>query len=247
MIRLAKALVCSAILAVCGVGAGLGAEVEVDFGALTPSPNGCTVSGADSGYVCANTQSFTAAGDTFTATGFEDPFAPPVTGALTLKPLTGGPLPPPANTFAESGLGENNSPPGTPCTGTDCAIDRPFGVAMVAGGSPINDAIIGSLDTDDTFNFFTGSSIATLSFFGMFDSTCAGPVAGTCLITFPDAAAIAVQTDSGSVLITAVSTNATVPESSTWAMMVLGFAGLSYAGFRQRAAMRRKSVSLVNV
>jgi hypothetical protein len=30
-------------------------------------------------------------------------------------------------------------------------------------------------------------------------------------------------------------------------MMLLGFAGLSYAGFRQRVAMRRKSVSLVNV
>ena len=39
----------------------------------------------------------------------------------------------------------------------------------------------------------------------------------------------------------------TVPEPSTWAMMLLGFAGLGYAGFRRRAAIRRKSVSLVNV
>jgi PEP-CTERM motif len=38
-----------------------------------------------------------------------------------------------------------------------------------------------------------------------------------------------------------------VPEPSTWAMMLLGFAGLGYAGFRQRAAMRRKSVSLVDI
>lgn len=211
---------------------------EVDFGSLTPSPGGCTVSGGDSGYVCANTQSFGAIGDTFTATGFENPFAPPVTGALTLKPLTGGPLAPPANAFAESGLGENNSPPGTPCTSTDCAIDRPFGVAVVASGNPMNDAIIGSVDEGDTFNFFTGSSIASLSFFGMFDTSCAGPVAGTCLITFPDAAAIAVQTDSGSVLITAVSANATVPEPSTWAMMLLGFAGLGFFGYRRARPKR---------
>jgi PEP-CTERM motif len=38
-----------------------------------------------------------------------------------------------------------------------------------------------------------------------------------------------------------------VPEPSTWAMMLLGFAGLGYAGLRQRAAMRRKSASQVNV
>ena len=38
-----------------------------------------------------------------------------------------------------------------------------------------------------------------------------------------------------------------VPEPSTWAMMLLGFAGLGYAGLRQRGAMRRKSVNLVNV
>jgi PEP-CTERM motif len=39
----------------------------------------------------------------------------------------------------------------------------------------------------------------------------------------------------------------TVPEPSTWAMMLLGFAGLGYAGFRRRAAICRKSVGLVNV
>jgi hypothetical protein len=39
----------------------------------------------------------------------------------------------------------------------------------------------------------------------------------------------------------------TVPEPSTWAMMLLGFAGLAYAGLRQRAAGRRKPASLMNL
>ena len=97
------------------------------------------------GYVCANTQSFTVGGDTFTATGFNNPFAPG-DGNLTLKPLVGGPLAPPSNLFAESGLGENATGPGTPCSSTDCAIDRPLGVAVVAAGTPMNDAIIGSVN-----------------------------------------------------------------------------------------------------
>jgi hypothetical protein len=227
MIRLAKALVFLAILVVGGAGAA--AAVEVDFGSLIPSPGGCSTTIGDSGSVCANTQSFSAAGNTFTATGFETFDDPAGGGALTLKPM-------PANTLAESGLGENNSGPGTPCTSADCAIDSPFGVAVVASGNPMNDAIIGSVGEGDTFNFFTGSSIAGLSFFGMFDSsTCmAGPAAGTCLITFPDAAAIGIQTDSGSVLLTAVSANAgAVPEPSTWAMLLLGFAGLGFVGYRK--------------
>jgi hypothetical protein len=232
MIRLAKAFVFSAILVVGGAGATLPAEV--DFGSLVPSPGGCSTTIGDSGSICANTQSFSAIGNTFTATGYNNPFAPG-DGALTLKPL-------PANTFAESGLGENNTGPGTPCTNADCAIDRPFGLTVVASGNPMNDAIIGSVDVGDTFNFFTGPSILGLSFFGMFDSSCTGPVAGTCMITFPDAAAVGIQTDSGSVLLTAVSGTAsgTAPEPSTRAMLLLGFAGLGYASFRQRGAMRRK-------
>lgn len=230
MIRLAKALVFFAILVLGGAGAALPAEV--DFGSLTPSPGGCSTTIGDSGSVCANTQSFSAIGNTFTATGFNNPFAPG-DGALTLKPM-------PANTFAESGLGENNTGPGTPCTSADCAIDRPFGVTVVASGNPMNDAIIGSVDAGDTFNFFTGSSILGLTFFGMFDSSCTGPVAGTCMITFPDAAAVGIQTDSGSVLLTAVSATASgaVPEPSTWAMLLLGFAALGFVGYRKARPAR---------
>jgi hypothetical protein len=245
MIRLAKAFVFFVIFA--GGGAGVALSAEVDFGSLTPSPGGCSTSGSDPGAVCASTQSFSAIGDIFTATGFNNPFAPG-DGALTLKSSA-------TNTFAESGLGENVTGPGTPCTIADCGIDHLRGVAVAASGNPINDAIIGSFDPgSEAFNFFTGSSIASLSFFdtfGLGGASCTGPVAGTCLITgFGDAAVIAVEMNTpGSILITAVSAtpSTTVPEPSTWAMMLLGFAGLGYAGFRRCVAMRRKSVSLVNV
>ena len=95
----------------------------------------------------------------------------------------------------------------------------------------MNDAIIGSVDPGDTFNFFTGPSILGKSFFGMFDSSCTGPVANTCLITFPDAVAIAVQTDSGSVLITSVSENATVttPEPASLALIGTALFGFGVA------------------
>ena len=211
----------------------MAAETEVDFGNLTPSPNGCSLSGTDSGYVCASTQSFTVSGDTFAATGFDNPFAPG--GALTLKPLTGGPLAPPANSLAESGLGENTTPPGTPCSSTDCAIDSPRGISVAASGSPINDAIVGSVDSGDTFNFFTGP---TMTFLGMFDDTCTSAgVAGTCLITFPDTSVIWLQTDSGSVLLTAISADLTVtstPEPTSIALFGSALLSISLLYYRRR-------------
>jgi hypothetical protein len=225
MIRLAKAVVFFAILLVGGAGAALPAEV--DFAGLTPSPGRCTTAGGDPGSVCANTQSFSAIGNTFIATGFNNPFSPVGGGALTLS---------------ANGLGENNTGPGTPCTFADCGIGHTFGVGVVASGNPINDAIITGVNPGETFNFFVGGN-----FFNTFDSTCAGPAAGTCLITgFGDTASIAVEMNTeGTIFIAAVSANPsnTVPEPSTWAMLLLGFAGLGYAGFRQR----RKPVSLANV
>jgi hypothetical protein len=218
----------------------MGAEVEVDFGSLSPSPGGCTLSSGDSGYVCANPQSFAAAGNTFTATGFESPFNPAGGGALTLTPLAGSPLAPPSRDFRESGLGENNSPPGTPCTNNVCEIDPPFGVAVVASGSPMDGAIISVLEESSSFNFFTGPSIASLSFFGSFqigDTPCAGPAGTVCTISFPDAAAIGVEATGFDVILNAVSTSA-VPEPSTWAMLLLGFAGLGFAGYRKARQTR---------
>ena len=105
---------------------------------------------------------------------------------------------------------------------------------MVASGNPINDAIIAGVNAGETFNFFADGN-----FVNMFDSTCAGPAAGTCLITgFGNAASIAVQMNTeGTIFVAAVSADPsnTVPEPSTWAMMLLGFAGLGYAGWRWTA------------
>jgi hypothetical protein len=86
------------------VGAGPTKAVEIQFGALTPTP-GCVASsnGADRGLICANSQTFSANGSTFTATGFSDTFVTP--SALTLKPLA--PHGPPNNTPDEAGIGEN--------------------------------------------------------------------------------------------------------------------------------------------
>ena len=226
MIRLAKALVFFTILVLGGAGAALPAEV--DFAGLTPSPGGCTTAAGDPGSVCANSQSFSAIGNTFTATGFNNPFAPG-DGALTLS---------------ANGLGENQTGPGTACTSADCGIAHLFGVGVVASGNPINDAIITGVDPGETFNFFAGPTIGG-TFINTFDSTCAGPVAGTCLITgFGDAATIAVEMNTeGTIFIAAVSATAgTVPEPSTWAMLLLGFAGLGFAGWR-RAAKREAELA----
>jgi hypothetical protein len=97
MIRLTKALMLSAVLATVG-GSAMAAEVEINFGDMAPDGGiaACSHSGTDPGFVCANTQSFTAFGNTFTATGMENPFDVTGGGALTLKPTSAFPgiLPP---------------------------------------------------------------------------------------------------------------------------------------------------------
>jgi hypothetical protein len=163
MMRAFRILSLAAVLAAGGAASAM--AVEVDFGSLVPSPGGCTHSGTDPGYVCTSPQTFSASGATFTATGFNSPFAPG--GSLTFKPLNGSPLAPPGNILAESGIGENVTPPPSPCTGSDCEILQTRGVSISAS-QLMNDAIIGSVQTGEQFNFFTGSSILGLTFFGTF-------------------------------------------------------------------------------
>ena len=55
-----------------------------------------------------------------------------------------------------------------------------------------------------------------------------------------------VGTNTGGVTFTAVfdaSTVSTVPEPSTWAMMLLGFAGLGFAGYRRNGKSRLEGVT----
>jgi hypothetical protein len=159
--RLALATALVAIALAAGAGAAK-ADVEIDFGALTPTPGGCSSSSGDEGLVCANGQTFTANGSTFTATGYSDTFT--TATALTLKPLTSPPGPP-TNSLVESGLGENAAGPPSACTDVanspntnvhDCEVGIHASVAVVASKA-ISDVIIGSVQGPEVFQVWAGS------------------------------------------------------------------------------------------
>jgi len=214
--------------------------VEVDFGNLVPSPGGCTHSGTDPGFVCSSPQTFSASGASFTATGFNNPFNTAGGGGLTIKPFTDG-LGPPFNSFQESGIGHNQTPPPAGCTDPDCEIAQTFGVTISAS-QPMNDAIIGSVQNGEQFNFFTGSSIGGLNFLetvtgGTASCTPFMGIADTCLINFTNAAVIGVeQNNAGDVLITAVSGNFTsAPEPASLALLGAGL--VAFGVFRRRRSM----------
>jgi hypothetical protein len=150
------------------VGAGPPKAAEIDFGALTPSPGGSahTVA-ADKGLVCNNGETFTANGSTFVATGYSNAFT--TATALSWKPENPPVTTSPNNPFNESGLGENATGAGTACTdtsaATDCEITGRASVAIVSN-HPITDVIIGSVQTGENFQVYTGSSISNLTKFG---------------------------------------------------------------------------------
>jgi hypothetical protein len=89
---------------------------------------------------------------------------------------------------------------------------------------------------DNTTNeaiLFTANGV-----FASYDlSTVIGPVSGGSVFN----GGVPFATSAGNLVINSVSGNATftastgaVPETSTWAMMLIGFAGLGFAGYRQR-------------
>ena len=188
------------------------AKADVMFGSLTPTPPCGAVSGV--GSVCGINETFTSGGDTVVAHGFTG--APGADGGnvnLTLKPF-------PLNVLAESGLGVQANNTATTCTDFDCEIVAPQSVSVTRSGSTlITDALIGSVQAGESFNFFVqtteGGAFTQLNMVGVpITNTCSfagGFVAGTDLCGWNAPAGqtrfgVAVQAVAGDELLTSVST-----------------------------------------
>ena len=183
------------------------AKADVMFGSLTPTP-ACGPVGTV-GSVCGINETFTSGGDTVVAHGFTG--APGAVGDanLTLKPF-------PLNVRAESGLGVQANNAATTCTDPDCEIAPAQSVSVT--GTLINDALIGSVQAGETFNFFvqTTAGGAFTQLGGAITDTCSfpgGSVAGTDLCRWDAPAGqtrfgVAVQALVGDELLTSVSTQA---------------------------------------
>jgi hypothetical protein len=209
------------------------AKADVVFGSLTPTPACGAVVGI--GSVCGINETFTSGGDTVVAHGFT---GAPGTGVgntnLTLKPI-------PLNTLSESGLGVQSNTTATGCTDVDCEIPSPQSVSVTRSGSTlITDALIGSVQAGETFNFFTqltDGGAFTLLAAGV-GNTCSGtgfsvgPVTDTCVWNGPPRTGVAIQAVTGNELLSSVSTVVPVPPALP--LFASGLAGLGLLGWRRK-------------
>ncbi len=119
---------------------------------------------------------------------------------------------------------------GTP-GGYDYAYSGFTGPASLGtGGTTAASSGTGDLFGIDDLVLYVPEGYAGLSLTGSstFDNTtiaALGFTTGTYVFTWPDPGSVTVNVSAG------------VPEPSTWAMMLLGFAGLGFAGYRSRKSV----------
>jgi hypothetical protein len=226
------------------------AAAEIYFGQLTPTP-GCSAStnGSDEGAICANSQTFTSGGLSFTATGFSDTFGTP--SALTLKDFA-------TQGAVESGLGENaagakscTDVPNSsgPVDSTPCEIGINHSV-KVTSNTAIVDVLIGSVQGPEQFQVWTANTVGgSLSQFTstLSAATCTtGPDgAGECEVDLPTGThAVGVldlpatdNTQASDVLLTAVSVPAPLIGHGLLVLLAVGgvlFGGKFLEGLKKR-------------